>query len=583
MYHMKRILLAALSLLLLLAPAGKAGVQDAAAPASADTTEQRQDGKAVAGGGEETPRGIILPGQVSPTSSEIVKRTADVLTELLSLHPDDEPAVLVLHNRPVVTLRARYTTNSPEERAEGAVKSFSKAVARAAADSKDLEVSVREFKVGNLLMIGDVAIVGITPLDLDPLGTETLEAATAEAVENLELILSEIREERSVQAILRAIGLSALATIVFILLLWVINRMQGFLLKGFEAGLKAVDKSVDTDTIAEATKVTALTRSLIVFSGWAARLFLAFTWVAFTLGQFPYTRPWGETAGSFVVETVKGIALGIVHTLPNILSVFLIFVVARILARLVRAFFASVEAGKVRTPWVFPETAMPTRRLLVALIWAFALVAMYPYLPGSGSEAFKGLGLILGLMISLGGSGVVSQAMSGMVLMYSRALRRGDYVRVGDTEGVVLSLGMLATKIRTLKREEVTIPNAVVMSTSTKNFSRLGGREGVILHTSVTIGYEAPWRKVHEQLVEAANRTEGLKKAPPPFVMQTALSDFYVEYQLNAYLERPEQRLPVLAELHANIQDTFNEAGIAIVSPHYVSDPPHPAPESGTA
>ena len=504
-------------------------------------------------------------------------------TIFLSLHPDDEPAVLVLRNRPVVTLRARYTTNSPEERAEGAAESFSKAVARAAADSKDLEVSVREFKVGNLLMIGNVAIVGITHLDLDPLGVETLEEATAAAVENLELILTEIREERSLKAIARAIGLTALATILCALLLWGIYVLQGFLLRGFEAGLKVVEKGVDDATIAETSKVTALTRSLIILGAWAVRFFLVFTWVAYTLGKFPYTRPWGEKAGGFVVGTIKGMALGIAHALPNIFSVLLIIVVARVLARLVRTFFDSVEAGKVRAPWVFPETAMPTRRLLVFLIWAFALVAMYPYLPGSGSEAFRGLSLIVGLMISLGGSGVVSQAMSGFVLMYSRALRKGDYVRIGDTEGVVLSLGMLATKIRTLKREEITRPNAVVMSTSTKNFSRLAGREGVILHTTVTIGYEAPWRKVHEQLVEAADRTEGLKKVPPPFVMQTALSDFYVEYQLNGYLERPEKRLPVLAGLHANIQDTFNEAGIAIVSPHYVSDPPHPAPEEGPA
>jgi small-conductance mechanosensitive channel len=428
-------------------------------------------------------------------------------------------------------------------------------------------------------MIGEMGLVGITALDLDPLGLDTLEETTAEAVENLNLVLVEMREERSLRAILRAIGRSALATLVFGLLLWGIYVLQGFLLRGFEAGLKVVEKGVDEATIAQTSKVTALTRSLIVLTAWAVRFFLAFSWVAFILGEFPYTRPWGERAGVFVVEAVKGIALGIAHALPNIFSIFLILVVARVLARLVRTFFDSVEAGKVRAPWVFPETAMPTRRLLVFLIWAFALVAMYPYLPGSGSEAFKGLSLIVGLMISLGGSGVVSQAMSGFVLMYSRALRKGDYVRIGDTEGVVLSLGMLATKIRTLKREEITIPNAVVMSTSTKNFSRLGGREGVILHTSVTIGYEAPWRKVHEQLVEAADRTEGLKKVPPPFVMQTALSDFYVEYQLNAYLERPEKRQPVLAELHANIQDTFNEAGIAIVSPHYVSDPPHPAPE----
>jgi small-conductance mechanosensitive channel len=218
----------------------------------------------------------------------------------------------------------------------------------------------------------------------------------------------------------------------------------------------------------------------------------------------------------------------------------------------------------------------------VAIIYVFALVACYPYLPGSDSDAFKGITVLIGLMISLGGSGVINQAMSGLVLMYTRAHQVGDYVRIGETEGVVTALDMLATKIRTNKREEVTIPNSVVLGTATKNFTRLAGTEGVILHTSVTIGYSAPWRKVHEILIEAANRTDGLKQQPPAFVVQTALSDFYVEYQINAHLEKPETRMAVLGKLHSNIQDTFNEAGIAIVSPHYESDPPNPMPAAST-
>lgn len=206
------------------------------------------------------------------------------------------------------------------------------------------------------------------------------------------------------------------------------------------------------------------------------------------------------------------------------------------------------------------------------------MVAIYPYLPGSSSDAFKGLSVLVGLMISLGGSGVINQVMSGMMLMYTRAHQVGDYVRIGDTEGVVVALDMLATKIRTSKKEEVTIPNSVVLSTSTKNYTRLAGEDGVILHAEVSIGYSEPWRKVHEALVAAANLTTGLKKIPAPFVLQTALSDFYVAYQLNAYLEKPETRPVVLAELHSHIQDAFNEAGIIIVSPHYVADPPERAP-----
>ncbi|HUF29942.1 MAG TPA: mechanosensitive ion channel domain-containing protein, partial [Gemmatimonadaceae bacterium] len=190
---------------------------------------------------------------------------------------------------------------------------------------------------------------------------------------------------------------------------------------------------------------------------------------------------------------------------------------------------------------------------------------------------------LVGLMLSLGSSGLVNQAMSGLVLMYSRAFRPGDYVRVNDTEGTVAELGMLSTKIRTNKQELVTIPNAVLVATTTKNFSRIAdgvatgtAHDGVLLYTSVTIGYDAPWRQVHTLLIEAAGRTDGLRSDPRPFVRQSALADFYVEYQLNAHLEHPERRIQVLSDLHANIQDCFNEQGVQIMSPHYENDPAQP-------
>jgi small-conductance mechanosensitive channel len=229
-------------------------------------------------------------------------------------------------------------------------------------------------------------------------------------------------------------------------------------------------------------------------------------------------------------------------------------------------------------PWVHAETANPTKRLAVALLWVFAIVVAYPYLPGSGSDVFKGVSVFVGLVISLGSSGVVNQAMSGLVLMYSRALKPGDYVRVADTEGVVAELGLLSTKICTNKRELVTIPNGVVVGTTTKNYSRLAadGGSGVILHTSVTIGYDTPWRQVHALLLAAAERTPGLRRDPAPFVRQTALSDFYVEYQVNAHLEQPEERVAALSTLHENIQDCFNEHGVQIMSPHYEGDPATP-------
>ena len=546
---MRRLLLSATAFILLIAAASPLPAEDEALLV------------------QEAASGLV--DKLSTAPQEDAEVMAGALVKLLSVHPGDSPALLKIRNRPIVTLRARFSAALPQERANQAQRMFARALS-----GKDVpKAAVKTFMGGRLLVVGDVSLIGITPLDLDPIDDQTLDEAADEALANLDLVLEEIREERSLKSILRALALSIVATLILAAVLWVISYLNRLVVRKVAAGEKAVTKGMVGDIAPETRKVTAATRLMVSLASWVTAIFCFLIWLTFVLKRFPYSRPWGEEVYVFVHGTAMTLLLGIAGALPNLFSVLLIFIVARILARLVRAFFDSVEKGKIRPPWVYPETAMPTTRLLVVVIWIFAFVAMYPYLPGSGSEAFKGLGMILGLMISLGGSGVISQAMSGLVLMYSRALRRGDYVRIDETEGVVITLGMLATKIRTNKREEITIPNAVILGTSTKNYSRLAGREGVILHTTITIGYTEPWRKVHEALIAAAGLTEGLRKEPKPFVNQTGLSDFYVEYQLNAHLESPHMRLPAMAKLHANIQDTFNEAGITIVSPHYVADP----------
>jgi small-conductance mechanosensitive channel len=209
-------------------------------------------------------------------------------------------------------------------------------------------------------------------------------------------------------------------------------------------------------------------------------------------------------------------------------------------------------------------------------LWVFALALAYPHLPGSGTDAFKGVSVFVGLMISLGSSGIVNQVMSGLTLTYSRALRLNDFVRIGDVEGTVTHLGSLSTKLKTLLREEITIPNAVVVSTQTTNYSRLADVEGVFVKTQVTIGYDTPWRQVKALLLLAASRTTGVRETPPPAVRQSALEDFYVEYTLLVCLEDPASRLVTLDQLHGHIQDAFNEHGVQIMSPNYEADPAGP-------
>ena len=338
---------------------------------------------------------------------------------------------------------------------------------------------------------------------------------------------------------------------------------------------------------------------LRAMANWILRLglvgmivFLGYVWLTVSLRQFPLTQPWGDAMRGFFFDMVKRVAGGMLSALPGLAFVVVILFITRAAIRLLRLFFLAVEEGRLTIPGVHPDTAPVTRRMVTSILWIFALVMAYPYLPGSDSMAFKGVGVFLGLLISIGSSGVVSQAASGIILVYSRAFRPGDFVQIGDTEGTVLSIGLLSTKIRTNKREQVNIPNSVLTSTTTKNYSSLMEEKGVIVHTSVTIGYDTPWRQIHAMLLLAAGRTAELRKEPKPFVYQTALSDFYVEYQLNAYLAEPRNRPRVLAELHAHIQDVFNEHGVQIMSPHYENDPEggaklvppakwYPAPASG--
>jgi small-conductance mechanosensitive channel len=264
---------------------------------------------------------------------------------------------------------------------------------------------------------------------------------------------------------------------------------------------------------------------------------------------------------------------GVLAEIPNLIFVLLILLITRAISKLMQLFFVAVEEKRISMPGLHAETIPVTRRLAVAGLWIFALVVAYPYLPGSDSLAFKGVSVFLGLFLSFGSGGVISQAASGIVLVYSRAFKPGDYIRVAETEGTVLEVGILSTKVRTNKLEVVNLPNSVLLGSTCKNFSTLAQDKGLIVYTSVTIGYDTPWRQVHAMLLLAADRTEALRKEPQPFVVQIALSDFYVEYQLNANLDEPQRRLAVLAELHAHIQDVFNEYGVQIMSPHYENDP----------
>jgi small-conductance mechanosensitive channel len=310
-----------------------------------------------------------------------------------------------------------------------------------------------------------------------------------------------------------------------------------------------------------------------------AVVLLTYVWLMYELMRFPYTQPWGDRLGTFLIDLFQTVFHAIVEALPDLFTVVVILVLTRIVTRLVAGLFLGVEQGRITIHGFHPETARATRRLFVFVIWIFSLTVAYPYIPGSNTEGFKGIGVLAGLIVSLGSAGLVNQVMSGLVIIYSRAFRVHDYVSIGDTEGLVTDLGLLSTKLLTIQKEEIVIPNATLVGMKAVNYTRLAHDQGSVASTSVTIGYDAPWRQVHSMLLLAASRTAGVRQQPLPRVIQRSLGDFYIEYCLMVQLlplERAEERPLVLSELHGHIQDIFNEHGVQIMSPHFMLQPTQP-------
>jgi small-conductance mechanosensitive channel len=270
-------------------------------------------------------------------------------------------------------------------------------------------------------------------------------------------------------------------------------------------------------------------------------------------------------------EILAGAGETILSYLPNLFTLIFIVIATRYTLKLLQFFHEGIHTQKIRIAGLHPELTEPTFQLLRFMILALALVAAYPFLPGSDSPVFRGITIFVGFLLSLGSTSLVTNIVSGIVLTYTRGLRIGDRVKIGGTVGDVLERTLLVTRIRTIKNVVVTIPNGMVLNNEIINFNAPMLEEGLILNTTVTIGYDVPWRKVHDLLIQAALATRDISADPKPFVLQTSLDDYYVSYELNAYTHAPERMAMIYSELHQNIQDWFNEANVEIMSPGYTA------------
>ena len=422
------------------------------------------------------------------------------------------------------------------------------------------------------IMVGDAVVTAVTDADAVAAGVSRDSLATIRAV-----AIRDVLQNKSVFSIARAVGLGLLFTsltvAVFAAILMVFARIFPALYRKIESwrGTHVPAIRIQRLELLSADRVTdgliATARAIRV----AALLGLAFYLVPTVLSYFPWTAPMADTVFDWVLTPLRRAGRGFVDYLPNVFTIAVIVVVVYYLNRFVRLFFVGLEKGTLQLGGFYRDWADPTYKIVRFVVFAFGAIMIWPYLPGSGSDAFQGVSVFLGVLITFGSATAVANVVAGVVMTYMRPFMIGDRVRIADTVGDITKRTLLITRLRTIKNVDVTIPNAMVLSSHIVNYSSSAKHHGLILHTSVTIGYDAPWRNVHEALIAAAAVTEGLLQDPSPFVLQTALNDFYVSYELNAYTDMPNEMARLYSALHQSIQDRFNEAGIEIMSPHYAA------------
>ncbi len=290
------------------------------------------------------------------------------------------------------------------------------------------------------------------------------------------------------------------------------------------------------------------------------------------LGSFlPWTKNIVERFYNYIADPIKFILNGLLDFLPNLFYIIIIYVVARYFVRIISRLAIEVENDRIKLKGFHKDWAKPTVNILRIIIYAFALIFIFPHLPGSDSPAFQGISIFFGILLSLGSTSAIANIVAGVVITYMRPFMIGDRVRIGETIGDVLEKSLLVTKVRTIKNEDVTIPNATIINTHLWNYSKNAKNLGIILHTSVTIGYNEPWEKINLLLLTAAKRTKLLSKDNEPFVLHKGLNDNYVEYELNVYTNQPKKMVQIYSDMHAQIMDVFRDANVEILSPRYIS------------
>ncbi len=413
-------------------------------------------------------------------------------------------------------------------------------------------------------------------LSVDTINADATVAKIAQR--NLKIISKAVVTEKlnhSTLVILKRIGLTFLVLFLILLVLYLTNKIFGklknFLLvknakyfSGFR--FKTIEILSPERQQFVVIRIVSVIKVLVF-------ILIVYLSLPLLFSFFPATEGYADTLLNWIFTPAKSVFMGFVGFLPNLFSIIVIVVIFKYAIKVLKFFVDEIKRENIHIDGFYSDWAAPTFNIVKLLLYAFMVVLIFPKLPGSDSNIFKGVSVFVGILFSLGSSNAIANMVAGLVITYMRPFKIGDFIKIGDVSGEVIEKTALVTRVRTGKMEDITIPNATVLSSTSTNYSANthANAPGLVVHTTVTIGYDVPWKEVHKALIEAASRTDFIQKTPLPYVLQTALDDFYVGYQINAFTKEPNKQPLIYSSLHQNIQDCCNEAGIEIMSPHYLA------------
>lgn len=495
---------------------------------------------------------------------------AEPTTPTISQSPPPQPTgtPVVFSGATLFSIYDKVGSFGPQERALAIAERLS----RLATDplSRVDSIAVMEGERTSEIVSGEMVIIAVTDGDARPIGRSRQEVAQEYAL-TIRHALTTSLEQTGGRAMLINGAYALLDTVILIAFLVAFYKLFPKLYEKLQAwrGTYIPPVKIQQVEVLSADQIASALISLAKGLRVVATLFLLYVWLTAALGIFTWTRGISAKLLEAVVTTLQAIGLAFATYVPNVISIIIIVFVTRYIIKLIALVFTGIERGAIAFPGYHREWSQPTYKIVRFLVFVFAAIAIFPYIPGSQSDAFRGVSVFLGILLSFGSAGAISNIIAGIVLTYMHPFRDGDRVKIADTIGDVMERTLLVTRIRTIKNVDISIPNSIVLNSHLINFSSCAKKEGLILHTSVTIGYDAPWQKVHELLIAAARTTTHILQTPEPFVLQTSLNDFYVTYEINAYTDQANKMATIYAEMHQNIQDKFNEAGVEIMSPHY--------------